>query len=701
MKRTKLNSLIAVLLVVALCFSTNVSTASAAKKKSSKVKVTSVTVKAPSGSKKVAYVAKGKKITLTTTVKAKPNKKANKKVTYKSANTKIATVSKKGVVKGKKLGTTKVTVTSAKNTKKKKTIKITVTNPVKKVTLNKKNLTLSPNGSEKLKVTVKAPKKNSYKGVKWTTSNKKVATVTKKGVVKAVGEGTAKITVKALDGSGKKAVCKVSVWNGMKSMEVFNPKNSYYVSAFKVTLDAATALTEENFTVKVKSFKDGQYQRERKVEKVFTNDNVNYTVYTESSVSMGEYVQVSVPSLKGTNAIEQQVLADGYESTTLIRGMVGEDIENYTYNNYFGFDNLVGYTSVSVKSGSLPAGLEISKYYNQIEGTPTAVANNQIVTLEGTDELGRKASEKINFLIGDKNYVVAENSTIGDQPDALIYPHDSVSKYMYAEGGSGKYYVTLEDSCNDIFSLYDVNSEYDDNNNLRYYCYDDVGIQADRSKLEAGTYNVKVKFADYENPASSAVGTLTVVVTKAVAVTTIVYNYNGNNDNLMFYNHDLDETFSYYYDDATTDYDKRILTAKTYLPTGNYSVYVDSYGKDITLAKYINIGGDTVLSYTLPTRTTISGSLTDKNGAKLVRDAVVRLYKADEVDEGYVASDYYYSEGKYEFKDVPNGSYIIKVYDYDTGEYIATTGTINVSGTNIIEDFFNLPVDSYSYDYDY
>jgi len=45
-----------------------------------------------------------KKVKITTTVKVKPNKKANKKVTYKSANKKIATVSAKGVVKGVKAG---------------------------------------------------------------------------------------------------------------------------------------------------------------------------------------------------------------------------------------------------------------------------------------------------------------------------------------------------------------------------------------------------------------------------------------------------------------------------------------------------------------------------------------------------------------------------------------------------------------------
>ncbi|MEF2750725.1 MAG: Ig-like domain-containing protein, partial [Blautia faecis] len=40
------------------------------------------------------------------------------KVTYKSSNKKIATVSKKGVIKGKKKGTATITIKSGKITKK-------------------------------------------------------------------------------------------------------------------------------------------------------------------------------------------------------------------------------------------------------------------------------------------------------------------------------------------------------------------------------------------------------------------------------------------------------------------------------------------------------------------------------------------------------------------------------------------------------
>lgn len=58
---------------------------------------------------------------------------------------------------------------------------------------------------------VKKPKKLYNSKVTFSSSNKKVATVSSKGVITAKAKGTAVITCKAKDGSGKKAVCTVTV----------------------------------------------------------------------------------------------------------------------------------------------------------------------------------------------------------------------------------------------------------------------------------------------------------------------------------------------------------------------------------------------------------------------------------------------------------------------------------------------------------
>lgn len=56
-----------------------------------------------------------------------------------------------------------------------------------------------------------SPANATNQKLKWSTSDKKIATVTQKGKVKGKKAGTATITVAAKDGSGLKATCKVTV----------------------------------------------------------------------------------------------------------------------------------------------------------------------------------------------------------------------------------------------------------------------------------------------------------------------------------------------------------------------------------------------------------------------------------------------------------------------------------------------------------
>ena len=154
-----------------------------------------VTVKAPSvkfaNSSAVVYTGK------TATVKA--TLAGVSSVTYKSSNTKIATVnSKTGTVKGIKAGTVTITATSGKL---KATYKLTVKNPT--FTLTKSSATIA-----KGKTTTIRSKATPVSTVTYTSSNKKVATVTGKGVVKGISKGKATITVKC-NGITKKFVVTV------------------------------------------------------------------------------------------------------------------------------------------------------------------------------------------------------------------------------------------------------------------------------------------------------------------------------------------------------------------------------------------------------------------------------------------------------------------------------------------------------------
>ena len=85
--------------------------------------------------------------------------------------------------------------------------------PVSQITLNKAETSISVGNSETLTATV-APENAANKALTWASSDEDVATVAPDGTVTAVKAGAATITATAADGSGKSAVCKVTVIGG-------------------------------------------------------------------------------------------------------------------------------------------------------------------------------------------------------------------------------------------------------------------------------------------------------------------------------------------------------------------------------------------------------------------------------------------------------------------------------------------------------
>ena len=81
---------------------------------------------------------------------------------------------------------------------------------VNSVTLNKTTLSMQTGQEEVLEATVK-PDNAKDKTVTWSSSNTKVATVDSNGKVTAISSGSATITCKANDESGKQATCDVTV----------------------------------------------------------------------------------------------------------------------------------------------------------------------------------------------------------------------------------------------------------------------------------------------------------------------------------------------------------------------------------------------------------------------------------------------------------------------------------------------------------
>ena len=153
----------------------------------------------------------------TVAVKSVSPKGASKAVTFKSSNTKVATVNKKGVVVGKKKGTVTITVTSTKNKKLKKSVKITVKDlKATSITLDRDSLKTVKGWNKTLKATVKGPAGYYNPGVVWKSSDSSVASVSSKGEITANAAGTATITA-TVKGESKKASMEVTVLDSVQA----------------------------------------------------------------------------------------------------------------------------------------------------------------------------------------------------------------------------------------------------------------------------------------------------------------------------------------------------------------------------------------------------------------------------------------------------------------------------------------------------
>lgn len=130
---------------------------------------------------------------------------------YKSSNTSIATVNAKGVVTVKKKGKCKITVTSIYDSKVKGTLSLTVSKGKQKakITLKEKKASIVVGKTTTIKV--KSFKGISNKNLTFSSSDKKIATVSSKGKVTGKKAGTATITVTSLINKKVKAVFKVTV----------------------------------------------------------------------------------------------------------------------------------------------------------------------------------------------------------------------------------------------------------------------------------------------------------------------------------------------------------------------------------------------------------------------------------------------------------------------------------------------------------
>ena len=138
-----------------------------------------------------------------------PENAVNKDVTWKSDDESIAVVDNNGTVTAISLGAAIVTVTTTDGELTAAATVTVVPIPVTGVTLNRNTLELDVGETEMLIASV-IPINATNQAVMWSSSNASVAAVNNNGVVTALSEGTAAITVTTVDGS-RTASCVVNV----------------------------------------------------------------------------------------------------------------------------------------------------------------------------------------------------------------------------------------------------------------------------------------------------------------------------------------------------------------------------------------------------------------------------------------------------------------------------------------------------------
>ena len=197
---------------------------------------------------------KGMKYSLTMTVTPAT---FTDEVSWKSTNVDVAAIAEDGTVTAKGAGqaTIKVTVGEVSAT-----CKVNVVQPVTSIYLNKTALEMTALDTYQLQASV-YPSEANNKEVSWESSDEKVATVDKNGLVQAKEKGTAVITAKAKDGSEVSRSCKVTVKNTAyvvtdisKLESTHNYENNcsdFWVytktgaSALNITFNSKTALEED------------------------------------------------------------------------------------------------------------------------------------------------------------------------------------------------------------------------------------------------------------------------------------------------------------------------------------------------------------------------------------------------------------------------------------------------------------------------
>ena len=120
-----------------------------------------------------------------------------------------------------------------------------IENPITKIELNKSSLNIVANNSAQLSATI-TPSNATLSDIYWVSDNPAIASVDQNGKVTGLKTGITTITAKAIDGSGVKATCTVSVATLFAENLTLNP--SELTLAINQSAKITPVITPDNAT---------------------------------------------------------------------------------------------------------------------------------------------------------------------------------------------------------------------------------------------------------------------------------------------------------------------------------------------------------------------------------------------------------------------------------------------------------------------
>ena len=166
---------------------------------------------------------------------------------YTTNDTEIIKIGKSGLITGLKEGIATVTLTTYNNLK--ATCKIQVVDAPEKIEFSKESFAIGVGEEYKNEVIIHGGSDAHKDTLEYFTSDKSVAVVSTKGVIKGVKAGTAEILAKTP--TGLKALCKVTVKNAPASASINVTKKTIFLAdtyKLKVTLPKDTASMKNTWT---------------------------------------------------------------------------------------------------------------------------------------------------------------------------------------------------------------------------------------------------------------------------------------------------------------------------------------------------------------------------------------------------------------------------------------------------------------------